>query len=85
MALQSFGTSQIVTETKLPILVSLPLLLWKLQTFAWSSMSNYPVLPKIGLILLTNRIQTDNMKVWVVRENKQSTVKVNECELLDHF
>ena len=36
----SSGTSQIVTETKSPILVSLVLLLWKLQTYAWYCGSN---------------------------------------------
>ena len=38
------GTSQIVRETKSPILMSLALLLWKLQTSVWWCGTNWPTL-----------------------------------------
>ena len=44
------GTSQIVRETKSPILVILALLMWKLQTNVWCPGHIDLCLPEIGLI-----------------------------------
>ena len=43
------GTSQMVRETKSPILMSLALLMWKLQTNIWCPGQIDPCLPEIGL------------------------------------